>query len=347
MKGENKIDIRSLSLEDITNFFLENNEKSFRAQQVYEWLWKKSCRSFEEMTNLSRESRQLLEQRFLFPVLTVEKQFTGADGTVKSLFRLHDGQHIEGVLIPEASRTTACISSQAGCPLACSFCATGYLGFKRNLKFTEIFDQVTEINRQSLSNHGIPLSNVVFMGMGEPLLNYEEVTKAIEKITSADGLGMSPQRITVSSVGIPAMIRRLADDNIKFQFAISLHTADNAKRTKIIPVNKKYPLDDITDALKYFHLKTKKRVTIEYLIFREFNDSLKDASDLAAFCRSFPVKINLIEYNPVAGSGYRKPDPARVAAFKEFLEKRNMVVNTRKSRGGDINAACGQLAAKE
>jgi 23S rRNA (adenine2503-C2)-methyltransferase len=346
MKADDKIDIRTLSLADIEKFFIENNEKPFRARQVYEWLWKKSCRSFDKMTNLSRESRQLMVERFTFPVLSVEKEFSGTDGTIKFLFRLSDDLFIEGVLIPEASRTTACISSQVGCPLGCAFCATGFLGFKRNLGFTEIVDQVTEINRQSIKYFQIPLSNIVFMGMGESLLNYEEVRKCIEKITSTDGPGMSPQRITVSSVGIPSMIRRLADEKIRFHFALSLHAANNSKRSKIIPLNKKYPIEDLIESLKYFHSVTKKRITIEYLLFSGFNDSLEDASDLARFCRNFPVKINLIEYNPVIGSAYKKPEPARVNAFKEFLEKRNMVVNIRKSRGGDINAACGQLAAK-
>ena len=347
MNGDAKIDIRAISLADIEKFFIENNEKPFRARQVYEWLWKKACRSFGEMTNLSRESRQLMEERFIFPVLNVEKENTSADGTIKSLFRLPDGLFVEGVLIPEGTRTTACISSQVGCPLACTFCATGFLGFKRNLGFTEIVDQVTETNRQSLKYFHIPLSNIVFMGMGEPLLNYEEVKKSIEKITSVDGLAMSPQRITVSTVGIPSMIRQLADDNIRFHFALSLHAADNAKRTKIIPLNKKYPVEELIESLKYFHITTKKRVTIEYLLFNGFNDTLTDASDLARFCRNFPVKINLIDYNPVNGSVYKKSEPAKLNAFKEFLEKRNLVVNVRKSRGADINAACGQLAAKQ
>jgi len=347
MNGEAKIDIRTLSLADIEKFLIESSEKPYRARQVYEWLWKKACRSFGEMTNLSRESRQLMEKRFIFPVLTVEKEITSADGTIKSLFRLTDGLFIEGVLIPEGNRTTSCISSQVGCPLSCTFCATGFLGFKRNLGFTEIIDQVTETNRQSMKYFQMPLSNIVFMGMGEPLLNYEEVKKSIEKITSADGMAMSPQRITVSSVGIPSMIRRLADENIRFHFALSLHVADNAKRSKIIPLNKKYPVEELIESLKYFHVRTKKRVTIEYLLFNGFNDNIEDASDLARFCRNFPVKINLIDYNPVNGSVYKKSEPAKLNAFKEFLEKRNLVVNVRKSRGADINAACGQLAAKQ
>jgi len=346
MNGDAKTDIRSLSLAEIENFFIENKEKPFRARQVYEWLWKKGCRSFDEMTSLSKESRQFMVEQFTFPVLSVEKEFSSTDGTIKSLFRLPDDLYVEGVLIPEAYRTTACISSQVGCPLGCAFCATGFLGFKRNLSFTEILDQVMETNRQSLKYFQIPLSNIVFMGMGEPLLNYEEVKKSIEKITSADGQAMSPQRITVSSVGIPSVIRRLADDKIRFHFALSLHAANNSKRSKIIPLNKKYPIEELIESLKYFHSATKKRITIEYLLFNSFNDSSEDASDLARFCRNFPVKINLIEYNPVSGSVYKRPEPSRVNAFKEFLEKRNMVVNLRKSRGGDINAACGQLAAK-
>jgi 23S rRNA (adenine2503-C2)-methyltransferase len=346
MNGNSKTDIRSLSLGEIEKFFLESNEKPFRARQVYEWLWKKSCHSFGEMTNLSKESRQLLEKRFIFPVVTLENEVGSSDKTIKSLFRLTDGLFVEGVLIPEAIRTTACISSQAGCPLACVFCATGLLGFKRNLGFTEIVDQVTEINRQSMKYFHLPLSNIVFMGMGEPLLNYEEVKKAIERITSPDGLGMSPQRITLSSVGIPSVIRRLADENIRFHFALSLHAAVNDKRNKIIPMNKKYPIEELIDSLKYFHSKTRKRITLEYILFSGFNDAMEDAADLARFCRNFPVKVNLIEYNTVNGSDYSKSDQTRLNSFKEFLEKKNMVVNIRKSRGSDISAACGQLAAE-
>jgi 23S rRNA (adenine2503-C2)-methyltransferase len=338
------VDIRTLSLPDIEKFFVENNEKLFRAHQVYEWLWKKGCRSFDEMTNLSKSTRQFMEAKFIFPVLILEKENTSIDRTIKSIYRLHDDLLIEGVLIPEANRTTACISSQAGCPLACTFCATGFLGFKRNLAFTEIIDQVMDINRQSIKNFHIPLSNIVYMGMGEPLLNYEAVLKSIEKITSPDGMGMSPQRITVSSVGIPSMIRRLADDKVRFHFALSLHAADNEKRSRIIPLNKKYPIEELTEALIYFHTTTKKRVTIEYLLFNGFNDTLMDAADLARFCKNFPVKINLIEYNPVEGSVYKKSEQPRMNVFKEFLERKNLVVNVRKSRGGDIHAACGQLA---
>ncbi|MCX6245148.1 MAG: 23S rRNA (adenine(2503)-C(2))-methyltransferase RlmN [Bacteroidetes bacterium] len=341
-----KKDIRDLSLPEIEEFFRSTNEKPFRAKQVYEWIWKKNCRSFSEMTSLSRETRTLLEENFHFSVLQPAGESVSSDGTVKSIFKLPDGALVESVLIPADSRTTACISSQAGCALACRFCATGMLGFTRNLTFTEIFDQVVILNQQSERFHGKPLSNIVYMGMGEPLMNYEAVIRSIEKITSAKALGMSPQRITVSSVGIPKMIRKMADDNVKFHFALSLHAATNEKRDQIIPLNKKHPLQELTEALKYYHEKTGKRFTIEYILFRNFNDSLEDAKSLALFCKSFPVKINLIGYNPVENSGFGQSDPEKVRTFKEFLESRNMIVNTRKSRGKDIDAACGQLALR-
>jgi len=342
-----KADIRSFSLIEIENFFCEKKEKTFRARQVFDWIWKKGCRSFSEMTNLSSENRRLLEENFSFPILKKEKEHRDPDGTLKTTFMLPDQGLIESVLIPTNNRTTACISSQAGCSLACRFCATGILGFNRNLSFTEIFDQVVHLNRQSIMYHGNSLSNIVYMGMGEPFLNYEEVMNSIEKITSAESLGMSPQRITVSSVGIPDMIRKIADDKARFHFALSLHVASNDKRNQIIPINKKHPLQELTESLKYYHKKTGKRFTIEYILFKDFNDSLDDAKDLAVFCKNFPVKINLIEYNPVEKSKFLRTTPDRTLAFREFLENRNMIVNVRKSRGTNIEAACGQLALKE
>ncbi|MCX6252480.1 MAG: 23S rRNA (adenine(2503)-C(2))-methyltransferase RlmN [Bacteroidetes bacterium] len=347
MNGDIKEDIRSLSLTDLEKFFADQNEKTFRANQVYEWFWKKSCRSINDMTNLSKPVRKILEDHFSFPVLHIEKEYISRDRTVKSTFRLHDRLMIEGVLIPDGNRTTACISSQVGCQLGCTFCATGLFGFKRNLAFTEIFDQVVELTNQSLHHFNVPLSNIVLMGMGEPLLNYEEVKRAILMITSEDGLGMSPQRITLSTVGIPNMIRKLADDHLRIHLAISLHTADNVKRSIIVPLNKKYPLEELRDALKYYHEKTGKRFTLEYLMFANMNDSLSDAHNLAEFCKSFPVKINLIGYNQVPDLDFKRPESGKIIAFKEFLEKKNMIVNIRKSRGEDIEAACGQLALKD
>jgi len=339
MSGNLPTDIRTLSELELEQFFLLQGEKKFRANQVYEWLWKKSCRSFDEMTSLPKVVRQLLQAQFTFHTAHPEIRQKSADGTVKTGFRLHDGLMVEGVLIPSGDRETVCISSQVGCALGCSFCATGQLGFTRNLTVGEIVDQV-------IPHPASRISNLVFMGMGEPFLNYENVTGAIEKITSADGLAMSPQRITVSSVGIPRMIKKMADDDGKYHFALSLHAATDAKRNKIIPLNLKYPLSDLTDALKYYHKKTGNRFTVEYILFHNFNDSVTDAKDLAMFCRNFPVKINIIEYNPVGGSGFSKSEPDKTRAFVDFLEGRNMIVNVRQSRGKDIDAACGQLAGK-
>jgi 23S rRNA (adenine2503-C2)-methyltransferase len=345
-------DIREVTKEQIEEFFLQHGGKRFRAGQVYEWLWKKSCGSFDEMTNLPRESRQLLHDHYSFDTAVAETRQISEDGTVKTGFRLHDGLMVEGVMIPSGNRATVCISSQVGCALACKFCATGQLGFVRNLTVGEITDQITPPpvplhKGQEGSSIQDTISNIVFMGMGEPFLNYDNVMGAIEKITSTEGLGMSPQRITVSSVGIPRMIKKMADDDPKYHFALSLHAATDAKRNKIIPFNLEHPLSDVAEALKYYHQKTGKRFTIEYILFGNFNDSVDDAKALAAFCRSFPVKINIIEYNPVKNSGFIKSTPAKTSAFVGFLENRNMVVNVRMSRGKDIDAACGQLAGKK
>jgi 23S rRNA (adenine2503-C2)-methyltransferase len=338
MNGDAQTDIRSLSRDEIREFFLTHGEKKFRADQLYDWLWKRSCRSFETMTNLSRDVIALLQQHFLFPTASPEIHQKSEDGTIKVGFRLHDGLIIEGVLIPQGGRATVCISSQVGCALGCRFCATGQSGFKRNLSAGEIVDQVTGI-QSFIKESSSALSNIVFMGMGEPFLNYQNVRMAIEKITAPDGLGMSPQRITVSSVGIPKMIRQMAEDDPKYHFALSLHAATDEKRNLIIPFNLKSPLNEIIGALKFYHQKTGKRFTIEYILFHQFNDTLEDAKNLAVFCRNFPVKINIIEYNPVDQSGFRKSTPENTRRFVSFLEGRNMAVKVRQSRGRDIDAA--------
>lgn len=342
MNGNLTRDIRTLSLIELEKFFSARGEKPFRARQVHEWLWKKSCRSFDGMTNLSNETRQLLTENFSFYTIRVEKTQKSSDGTIKATFRLPDDLLTEGVIIPAGTRATACISSQAGCPLGCRFCATGLSGFRRDLNAGEIYDQVVLLS--GLSSHN--LSNIVFMGMGEPLLNWSEVMTSIQRLISEDGLAISPRRITVSTVGIPEMIRKMADDRINCHLALSLHAADDEKRNRIIPVNKKYPLKKLIPALKYYYKVSKKRFTIEYILFKDFNDSLFDAADLAGFCKNFPVKVNIIEYNPVENSGFMAPEPGRVKSFIEFLERKNMVVNLRQSRGKDIDAACGQLAMK-
>lgn len=345
-KNSTKTDIRSLNLEALTERFVSNGEKAFRAKQVYEWLWKKSVTNFDAMTNLSKELRLWLQQNFEIRAVQIEQSQFSNDGTIKNRFELFDAQVVEGVLIPTYARTTACVSSQVGCSLSCKFCATGYLGRKRNLDAPEIYDQVVLINQQSLEHFQQPLDNIVFMGMGEPLLNYANVLSAIEKITSPLGLGMSPKRITVSTAGIAKMIKKLADDDVRFNLALSLHAANDAKRNQIMAINESNNLAVLAEALKYFYQKTETRITFEYIVFNGFNDSLIDAGELAKFCKNVPCKINLIEYNPIDMADFRNADTDKIEAFADFLMQRNLVVNIRRSRGKDIDAACGQLANK-
>lgn len=319
---------------------------AFRARQVHEWLWKKSATDFEQMTNLSLDLRKTLSEQYAINALSTDHSQYSQDGTIKNRFKLFDGHFIEGVLIPADDRMTACVSSQVGCSLACKFCATGYLDRERNLNPDEIYDQVVELNRQALKHYQIPLSNIVFMGMGEPLLNYSNVLKAIERITSPDGLGMSPRRITVSTAGVAKMIKKLADDEVKFNLALSLHAANDVKRDQIMNINASNNLEVLAEALKYFHGKTGTRITFEYIVFHNFNDSLEDARELAEFCKNVPCKVNIIEYNPIAEADFRNTGEDRLEAFAAFLERRNIIVNIRRSRGKDIDAACGQLANK-
>ncbi len=342
-------DIRQMSLEEITSLLSSIGEPSFRAKQIYEWLWKKGAHSFNEMTNLSKKLRSWLSSNMaLRPILTdlVQKS---EDGTIKSRFRLHDGHLIESVLIPVPSdnRFTVCVSSQVGCSLTCSFCATGRMGRKRNLEAGEIYDQVFLVNEQCLEHYGHPLTNIVYMGMGEPLLAYKNVLKSIEHITLPHGLHMSPKRITVSTAGIAKMIRKLADEEVKFNLALSLHAAEDSKRNQIMPINEHNNLKTLMDALAYFYQKTKNKITYEYITFQHFNDSLEDAALLAKLCKRFPVKVNIIEYNPIDNAPFEKSAAHRIDDFAVFLRKQDIGVTVRRSRGRDIDAACGQLANKE
>jgi 23S rRNA (adenine2503-C2)-methyltransferase len=344
---EKKPNIRTISEKDLLSFFDEIGEKPFRIKQVNEWLWKKAARSFDDMTNLSVTTREKLKDNFSIHGIKIGSVQKSSDKTIKYTFELHDGNIVEGVLIPTSTRMTACISSQVGCNLACKFCATGMIRYIRNLDFDEIFDQVAIIDEEAKKNYGIPLSNIVYMGMGEPLLNYHNVLKSAEKITSPNGLGMSPSRITVSSVGIASMIRQLGKDKVKFNFALSLHAPTDEKRNEIIPYNTRNSIQDLIDAVKFFYEETGNRPTIEYVMLKEFNDTMADVRALSEFCKNFPVKINLIQYNPVENSPYEDSGDDRITAFKEALEKRNLIVNVRRSRGKDIDAACGQLANKQ
>lgn len=339
-------DIRELSQEELKEFFSSKGEKPYRAKQVWEWLWKFSARSFEEMSNLSLEVRSQLENNFSIRAVEIDTFQISSDRTIKTAFRLYDGNIVEGVLIPTDTRMTACVSSQVGCSLTCKFCATGKLERIRNLTAGEIYDQVSLIKKQSMEYYNIPLSNVVYMGMGEPLLNYQHVVKSVELVNAQIGLGMSQQRITVSTAGIAKMIRKLGDDNAKFNLALSLHAANDEKRNKIMPINEHNNLEVLADALRYYYSKTEKQVTYEYIVFNNFNDEIIDAKELADFASIVPSKINLIEYNPIDNEGFLNAREDKLTAFKNYLHSRGFIVNLRRSRGKDIDAACGQLANK-
>ncbi|MDB5129624.1 23S rRNA (adenine(2503)-C(2))-methyltransferase RlmN [Mucilaginibacter sp.] len=344
---KDKIDIRSLSLEALQQHFISIDEKSFRAKQVYEWLWEKSCISFDEMSNISKELRTKLGEKFIINNVKINTSQISADKTIKNSFILHDTHLIEGVLIPTTDRMTACVSSQVGCSLTCKFCATGYMDRKRNLNPDEIYDQVVLIDKQAREHYGIPLSNIVYMGMGEPLLNYANVMKSIERITAEDGLNMSPKRITVSTAGIAKMIRKLGDDQVKFNLALSLHAANDEKRNAIMPINEQNSLQALAEALKYYYAKTKNAVTYEYIIFDGVNDNIQDAIELARFCKHLPCKVNIIEYNPISMANFINAGEDKVEAFADYLRSQGINTNLRRSRGKDIDAACGQLAINE
>jgi 23S rRNA (adenine2503-C2)-methyltransferase len=344
--SESKPDIRQLSLDELILQMTTLGEKPFRARQVHEWLWKKSASAFDDMTNLSLPLRQLLKSRYTINSIQVAEEQISDDRTIKSAFRLYDNNVIEGVLIPTDSRMTACISSQVGCSLSCKFCATGYLERKRNLEPGEIYDQVVLINRQAEEKYHMPLSNIVLMGMGEPLLNYANVLKGIEHITADYGLNMSPKRVTLSTAGISKMIIKLADDQVKFNLALSLHAADDAKRNTIMPINESNTLESLADALQYFYQNTGNKITLEYIAFKNFNLHIEDAKKLVRFAGKFPCKVNIIEYNPIDNAQFLRADADELDTFTQYLESKRITVNVRRSRGKDIDAACGQLANK-
>ncbi len=345
MKTET-IDIRKLSKDQLKEVLVETGEKPFRAKQIYEWLWQKNAMSFGEMTNLSKSLREYLESNYHIDHITLDEQQVSSDRTIKCAFNVGVGKVVEGVLIPTRTRMTACISSQVGCSLACEFCATGRLKLLKNLSAGEIVDQVVHLMNLAEGKYDKNLSNIVYMGMGEPLLNYKNVLESIEKITSEEGLGISPKRITVSTAGIAKQIKKLGDDEVRFNLALSLHAANDLKRDKIMSINETNNLEALADSLRYFYSKTGTRVTYEYIIFRDFNDELDDARELAEFCKVIPCKVNIIEYNPIDDGEFQQADMKKVDRFAAFLEQRNIIVNVRRSRGKDIDAACGQLANK-
>jgi 23S rRNA (adenine2503-C2)-methyltransferase len=341
------VDIRSLSLDQLKEKLTEMGEQAFRAKQIYEWIWQKSATDFDQMSNLSKSLRETLKAGFTINFVAVKASQISADRTIKSSFSLYDGNIIEGVLIPTPERMTACVSSQVGCSLTCKFCATGYMDRKRNLNADEIYDQVVLISKQAEEKYGLPLTNIVYMGMGEPLLNYSNMMKSVERITAADGLNMAAKRITVSTAGIAKMIKKLGDDEVRFNLALSLHAANDEKRNEIMPINEQNTLQSLAEALKYYYAKTKNSVTFEYIVFHNFNDELQDAKELARFCKHVPCKVNIIEYNPIALADFVNAEADKIEQFATYLRSQGIITNVRRSRGKDIDAACGQLAIKE
>lgn len=341
-----KKDIRALTKEQLREFFVKNGDRSFRGNQVYEWLWSKSLHSFEDMTNLSKETREMLDANFVINHIEVDSMQKSNDGTIKNGIKLHDGLVVESVLIPTDKRTTACVSSQVGCSLNCKFCATARLKRMRNLNPDEIYDQVVAIDQQSRHYYHRKLTNIVFMGMGEPLMNYNNVLKAIDKITSDEGLGMSAKRITLSTSGIPKMIKKMADDEVKFNLAVSLHSAIDEVRTSIMPFNETFPLDELRESLEYWYAKTKRKVTYEYVVWKGINDRKEDIQALVKFCKYIPCKVNLIEYNSIDDHQFQQANDDALNNYISNLEMNDITVNVRRSRGKDIDAACGQLANK-
>ena len=342
-----KQDIRTLSKEQLREFFVTNGDQAFRGNQVYEWLWSKGAHSFDDMTNVAKATRIMLETNFVINHIKVDTMQRSEDGTVKNAVRLHDGLVVESVLIPTNTRTTACVSSQVGCSLDCNFCATARLKRMRNLEPAEIYDQVIAIDKESRLFYNHPLSNIVFMGMGEPLMNYNNVMKAIEMITSNEGLGMSPKRITVSTSGIPKMIKKMADDDVKFNLAVSLHSAIDEIRSKIMPFSASFPLTDLRESLEYWYRKTKSKISFEYVVWKGINDTKESVDALVKFCKYVPCKVNLIEYNPIDDGDFQQASVESVNAYIKALETAGIIVKVRRSRGKDIDAACGQLANKE
>lgn len=343
---KNTPDIRELTKEEVVALVADLGEKPYRAKQLWEWLWKKKARKWEDMSDLPKAFREQLAERTLFRPLVLAEEQRSTDGTVKCAFKTWDGHVVEGVLIPTPTRLTACISSQIGCSLTCSFCATGRLKRIRNLEAGEIVDQVTLIDELARKYYAQGLTNIVYMGMGEPLLNYANTMRSAERITAQDGLGMGARRTTVSTAGIAKMIRKLADDGAKFNLALSLHAANDAKRDRIMPINEQNSLSELKEALRYYTRTTRKEVTFEYILLRGFNDSLADAQELVRYASDVHAKVNLIEYNPIDGGEYGRTDTEDALAFMHYLEKKGIVARIRRSRGRDIDAACGQLANK-
>ena len=340
---ENKYDIRLLNSEQLERFFIDKNQKKYRADQVLDWVWNKGIDNFSQMSNLSDNLKNLLDKEFVLKKPIEIKSYKSIDGTIKYSIQLFDKNLIEAVLIPSKNRITACISSQVGCSLDCKFCATSRLVRKRNLLFYEIFDQLFYLNEQSKIHFKRQISNVVFMGMGEPLLNFKNVVKAIQKMKMECGLNFSAKKITISTSGIPKAIKQIANENLNCNIAVSLHSAIQKTRQIIMPFSEKFPLDDLVESLKYWYRVTKKKILYEYIIFDGINDNIEHVKALVRVCKILPCKVNFIEYNPTGNETFRQCKIEKLHLYQRQLTSEGIINTFRISRGRDIKAACGQL----
>ncbi|HIE64713.1 MAG: 23S rRNA (adenine(2503)-C(2))-methyltransferase RlmN [Nitrospira sp.] len=338
-----KTNLLALGFQEVEAFVARLGWKRYRAKQILAWIYERHAAGFEEMTDLSKEDRLLLDSRAELSHLEIVTRLRSVDGTEKFLFRLKDGREIESVLIPDEERLTICISSQAGCTLDCTFCLTAQEGLKRNLKADEIVNQVLTI--QSLLPEGKRVTNIVLMGMGEPLANLPQVTEAVIKMISPIGLGLSPRRVTISTAGLVPQILALWKGPVPVNLSISLNATTNVLRDQIMPkINRLYPLEKLMSVCRSFPLPSRRRITFEYVLFSGINDSLEDAGRLIQLTKGIRCKINLIPYNPYPGSPYRRTPDDQMLKFQNLLLKARLTTTIRKSRGGDILAACGQLS---
>ena len=339
-------DIRLIKPENLEQLLKKNKFLTYRSKQIQNWARKIDIQSFNQMSNLPNDLIQFLSENFKLnksKVKTIKKSF---DGTIKFAIQLYDNLIVEAVLIPSNKRITACVSSQVGCSLDCNFCATSKIKKMRNLESYEIFDQIMLLNKESINHFSSPITNIVFMGMGEPLLNYKNVIESIDQITSDFGIGISYKKITLSTSGISKMIKKMADDNVKFNLAISLHTALEKTRNKVMPFSKSFPIKELVDSLEYWYKKIKRKITFEYLIWKEINDDFEHINALVSICKRIPSKVNIIEYNDTDDSVFQNADDKWINNYLTTLKENRIPVSVRRSRGKDIDAACGQLANK-
>ena len=339
-------DIRLIKPENLEQLLKKNKFLTYRSKQIQNWARKIDIQSFNQMSNLPNDLIQFLTENFKLNKSKVKTSKKSFDGTIKFAIQLYDNLIVEAVLIPSNKRVTACVSSQVGCSLDCNFCATSKIKKMRNLESYEIFDQIMLLNKESINHFSSPITNIVFMGMGEPLLNYKNVIESIDQITSDFGIGISYKKITVSTSGISKMIKKMADDDVKFNLAISLHTALEKTRNKVMPFSKSFPIKELVDSLEYWYKKIKRKITFEYLIWKEINDDFEHINALVSICKRIPSKVNIIEYNDTDNSMFRNADDKWINNYVTTLKENRIPVSVRRSRGKDIDAACGQLANK-